>query len=128
MVATTTGNAGAGAIAAKMGGGVYGLAHFSEMASQWLVSACYSGNAWCQNCDLDYDGVVGPQDLRLACSRWLNPGGDKNTHNRVKLVFDRVAVAELFDPGHSVEVTVACKLKDGRQLIATDTIKVIGGR
>jgi len=110
------------------GGGAYGLAHFSEMASQWLASACYSGNAWCQNCDLDYDGVVGPQDLRLACSRWLNPGGDKNMHNRVKLVFDRAAASELLDPGHSVEVTVACKLKDGRQLIATDTIKVIGGR
>jgi hypothetical protein len=106
----------------------YNLQNFSHLAGQWLASLCNTGNDWCQNCDFDRDGGVGQVDLRFASDHWLRHAENTDQHTEIDLVFDRAAAAELLDPGHSVEVTVACELKDGRQLIATDTIKVIGRR
>jgi hypothetical protein len=47
------------------------LLDFAAFAAQWLQSGCTSSNDWCQGCDIDHSGEVGPADLLEITENWF---------------------------------------------------------
>ena len=51
--------------------GMVDLFDFSQLAAQWLNTACSSSNNWCDKSDIDHSGIVEINDLNLFVYNWL---------------------------------------------------------